>query len=69
MNRVLCVQVRYRLASDTEQGVVDTFSIDPVTGVVTLLSSLNFEDINRYQFYVEAYDLSAAPLTSNVSVL
>lgn len=45
-----------------------TFAINNTTGVIQLSSSLNFEDINRYEFYVEARDLSVVPLTSNVSV-
>ena len=48
--------------------MLNTFSINNATGVITLTSSLDFEVENLYEFYVEARDLSAAPLTSNVSV-
>ena len=56
------------LAPNTEQSIVDTFSVNLGTGVITLLEPLDFEIRNLYRFYVEAFDLSAVPLTSNVSV-
>lgn len=59
----------YRFAPDTDSLVTDTFAVNATTGVIILSSSLNFENRNRYQFTVEAYDLSDAPLTSNVSVM
>ncbi len=64
----VCVQVRYALAADTDPGVSNTFSINEITGVITLTQSLDFEQNNLYQFYAEARDLSTAPLTTNVSV-
>ena len=63
------LQVEYFFVNQTEQEVTDTFAIDVSSGVITLISSLNFESRNQYEFYVEARDLSDAPLTSNVSVV
>lgn len=62
------LQVNYRLAADSEQTIRDTFSVNSETGVINLVSSLNFESVNLYQFYIDAFDLSETPLTSNVTV-
>jgi hypothetical protein len=56
------------LAPDTDQSIQETFAVNLGTGVITLISSLNFESRFQYIFFVEAFDLSAVPLTSNVSV-
>lgn len=48
--------------------VLNTFSINNETGVITLTAPLDHEQQPLYEFYIEARDLSAVPLTSNVSV-
>ncbi len=58
----------YRLPSGSEAGILSTFSVNGQSGVITLLNSLNFEDLERYDFYVEAIDGSDVPLSSNVTV-
>lgn len=68
-NYLYCLQVMYRFAPGTDSVVSSTFNINVNTGVIILSLSLDFENTERYDFYVEARDLSAASLTSNVSVV
>lgn len=61
---VCLLQVEYRFSGPPQSN----FSIGTSSGVITLLMSLDFETLNRYELVVEAYDLSVEPLSSNTTI-
>lgn len=62
--------VRYDFGEDESSEIKSTFNVDPVSGAVTLKSSLDFEVRKSYELYIRAYDLGAnsVPSTCTVSV-
>ena len=63
-------QVSYRFDASTEQAVTDTFMLDPVSGQVTTIRSLDREQRDQYSFTVVATDGGNPPRssTSRVSI-
>ncbi|CAG0913258.1 unnamed protein product [Notodromas monacha] len=57
--------VSYSVISDWAN---DVFSLNPVTGVFTLASRLDYEQVQHYIFVVEAKDAGTPSLSSTVSV-
>ena len=63
-------QVSYRLHASTEQAINDTFMLDPVSGQITTIRSLDREQREQYSFTVVATDGGNPPhsSTSRVSI-
>lgn len=63
-------QVRYQFHASTEQAINDTFMLDPVSGQVTTIRSLDREEREQYGFIVVATDGGNPPhsSTSRVSI-
>lgn len=63
-------RVSYRFHTSTEQAVNDTFMLDPVSGQVTTIRSLDREQREQYSFTVVAMDGGNPPRssTSRVSI-
>ena len=61
-------QVIYSLANDTSSTTTSTFSVDQLSGVITLLQTLDFETRQQYMFQVEARDNSSIPMSSFVTI-
>ena len=55
--------VVYRLSAEN-----NTFSIDPLSGSVYLISSLNYDIASLYNVSITAFDLSSQPLTSTATL-
>lgn len=60
--------VRYDLGEDEWSEIKSTFGVDPISGALTLKSSLDFEVRKSYELHVRAYDLGADSVPSTCTV-
>ncbi|ESO93694.1 hypothetical protein LOTGIDRAFT_71700, partial [Lottia gigantea] len=60
--------VAYRFSSRVSDAVRKAFDIDPSTGRVFAIGSIDYELTKQYQFMVEAYDAGSPSLSSGVLV-
>ncbi|XP_010211717.1 PREDICTED: protocadherin alpha-5-like, partial [Tinamus guttatus] len=61
-------QVSYAFSDTTAARVKDLFRIDPKSGEVSTVETLDFEDIEFYDLEIEAKDWGALPLLGHCSV-
>ena len=59
-------EVTYSLATSNDMNIKDTFSIDPISGVVRLLSSVDYETVKEYRVELVASDGAPEPMTGRV---
>ncbi len=52
-----------------QKGIADKFAVNNTTGEITIIVSLDYEDINAYEIRVEAWDRGHTPLASHCKVL
>ncbi len=52
-----------------QKGIADKFAVNNTTGEITIIVSLDYEDINAYEIRVEAWDRGHTPLASHSKVL
>ncbi|XP_026788164.2 protocadherin-8 [Pangasianodon hypophthalmus] len=60
--------VRYDFAEGESGEIKSTFDVDPVSGAVTLKSSVDFEARTSYELHIRAYDLGANSVPSTCTV-
>ncbi len=48
-----------------QKGIADKFAVNNTTGEITIIVSLDYEDINAYEIRVEAWDRGHTPLASH----
>uniref|UniRef100_A0A8D1BRY7 Cadherin domain-containing protein n=1 Tax=Sus scrofa TaxID=9823 RepID=A0A8D1BRY7_PIG len=59
----------YSFSSDLSPGLKSKFSIDPLSGEITVTGPIDFEERNAYKIRVEATDKGHLPLTGHCTVL
>ncbi|XP_021557520.1 protocadherin gamma-C3 isoform X2 [Neomonachus schauinslandi] len=62
-------EIIYSFGSHNRASVRDLFSLDPVTGVLTIKGRLDFEDTKLHEIYIQAKDKGATPEGAHCKVL
>ncbi|KAM8732248.1 protocadherin alpha-7-like [Acanthopagrus schlegelii] len=62
-------EVIYSFGNDVDARARARFNLNPVTGVITVAGSVDFEECNRYEIDIQASDKGAATLTTDKSVI
>ncbi|XP_036933947.1 protocadherin alpha-7-like [Acanthopagrus latus] len=62
-------EVMYSFGNDVDARARARFHLNPVTGVITVAGSVDFEECNRYEIDIQASDKGAATLTTDKSVI
>ncbi|TSK17836.1 Protocadherin-8 [Bagarius yarrelli] len=60
--------VRYDFAEGESNEIKSTFGVDPVSGALILMSSVDFETRKSYEMHITAYDLGANSVPSTCTV-
>ncbi|XP_073342600.1 protocadherin alpha-3-like [Pagrus major] len=61
--------VVYSFSNSMNQNMLNLFDINPLTGVVTVKSLIDYEEKDRYEIEIEASDKGLAPLTTEKGVI
>ncbi|KAL0182391.1 hypothetical protein M9458_021766, partial [Cirrhinus mrigala] len=61
-------EVVYKLKQG-QKGIADKFAVNNTTGEITVIGTLDYEDISAYEIRVEAWDRGHTPLASHCKVL
>ncbi|XP_058646239.1 protocadherin gamma-A4-like [Onychostoma macrolepis] len=61
-------EVVYKLKQG-QKGITDKFAVNNTTGEITIIGSLDYEDVSAYEIRVEAWDRGQSPLASHCKVL
>ncbi|XP_050928280.1 protocadherin alpha-3 isoform X32 [Lates calcarifer] len=61
--------VVYSFSNSMNQKILNLFNINPLTGDITVMGLINYEEKDRYEIEVEASDKGFAPLTTEKSVI
>lgn len=62
-------EIIYSFGSHNRASMRDLFSLDPVTGVLTIKGRLDFEDTKLHEIYIQAKDKGATPEGAHCKVL
>ncbi|XP_078087668.1 protocadherin gamma-A7-like [Mustelus asterias] len=62
-------EVKYFLTSHVSQSVQDLFTLDPVTGQITVQASLDYEEKHVYELEVQAVDNGTPALVGRAEIL
>ncbi|NXY88474.1 PCDAB protein, partial [Alcedo cyanopectus] len=58
----------FSIVSSDPAGSRDLFTIDPKSGEIRLIASMDFEDVHLYEMQIEARDKGTPPLSGHCSV-
>ncbi|XP_006891197.1 PREDICTED: protocadherin gamma-C5-like isoform X2 [Elephantulus edwardii] len=62
-------EIVYSFGSHNRAGVQELFTLDPVTGVLTIKGQLDFEDTKLHEIYIQAKDKGSNPEGAHCKVL
>ncbi|XP_036933519.1 protocadherin alpha-8-like isoform X18 [Acanthopagrus latus] len=62
-------EVVYSFSNSMNQNILNLFDINSLTGEVTVIDSIDYEEKDRYEIEIEASDKGLAPLTTEKSVI
>uniref|UniRef100_A0A8C4SIH7 Cadherin domain-containing protein n=1 Tax=Erpetoichthys calabaricus TaxID=27687 RepID=A0A8C4SIH7_ERPCA len=65
----LNAELRYSFNAHTAQIILQTFTLHPKSGEISVNGVLDFEKIKSYEFYVQAKDIGASPLAGLCKII
>ncbi|XP_039632260.1 protocadherin Fat 1 [Polypterus senegalus] len=65
----LNAELRYSFKAHTAEEILQPFTLNPITGEISVNGPLDFEMIRNYELYVEAKDIGPTPLAGHCKII